>query len=63
LPHCDVFYTDNYTKEEIKLMNEPKKILGDDSLKITATAVIVGPSRESKKIPALIKYFGLTNKN
>jgi aspartate-semialdehyde dehydrogenase len=38
LPQCDVFYTD-YTKEELKLMNEPKKIMGDDSLKITATAV------------------------
>ena len=39
LPQCDVFYTDDYTKEELKLMNEPKKIMGDDSLKITATAV------------------------
>lgn len=39
LPHCDVFDADDYTKEEIKLMKEPKKIMGDDSLKITATAV------------------------
>ena len=41
LPHCDVFDADDYTKEEIKLMKEPKKIMRDDSLKITATAVRV----------------------
>lgn len=41
LPQCDVFADDDYTKEELKLMNEPKKILGDNSLKITATAVRV----------------------
>ena len=35
----DSFYTDDYTKEELKLMNEPKKIMGDDSIKFTATAV------------------------
>lgn len=41
LPHCDVFEENGYTKEEMKLANEPKKILNDDSLKITATAVRV----------------------
>lgn len=41
LPHCDVFSEDGYTKEEIKLMKEPKKILGDDSFSLTATAVRV----------------------
>lgn len=41
LPQCDVFADDDYTKEELKLMNEPKKIMGDDSLRITATAVRV----------------------
>lgn len=41
LPHCDVFSEDDYTKEEIKLMTEPKKILGDDTFKLTATAVRV----------------------
>ncbi len=41
LPQCDVFAEDDYTKEEIKLMTEPKKILGDDSFSITATAVRV----------------------
>ena len=39
LPHCDVFLADGFTKEEQKLMQEPKKILGYQSLKITATAV------------------------
>jgi aspartate-semialdehyde dehydrogenase len=41
LPHCDVFDQDDYTKEELKLMREPKKIMGDDSFKLTATAVRV----------------------
>lgn len=41
LPHCDVFADDDYTKEEIKLMKEPKKIMGDDSFSLTATAVRV----------------------
>ncbi|MFT4754480.1 MAG: aspartate-semialdehyde dehydrogenase [Salibacteraceae bacterium] len=41
LPHCDVFMDNDYTKEEMKLVNEPRKILGDDSLAITATAVRV----------------------
>lgn len=39
LPQCDVFDADYYTKEELKLIKEPKKIMGDDSIKITATAV------------------------
>lgn len=41
LPQCDVFAEDDYTKEEIKLMTEPKKIMGDDTFNITATAVRV----------------------
>ena len=39
LPHCDAFMNNGYTKEEMKLANEPKKILNDDSFKVTATAV------------------------
>ena len=39
LPHCDVFMENGYTKEEIKLMNETKKILNDDGIQVTATAV------------------------
>lgn len=41
IPHCDVFTDNAYTKEEMKLVNETKKILGDQSLRITATAVRV----------------------
>lgn len=41
IPHCDVFYENGYTKEELKLVNETRKILSDDSLQITATAVRV----------------------
>ena len=41
LPHCDVFLENDYTKEEMKLVHETRKILQDDSLRITATAVRV----------------------
>ena len=41
LPQCDVFAEDDYTKEEIKLMTEPKKIMGDDGFNLSATAVRV----------------------
>ena len=39
LPHCDDFLENGYTKEEMKLVKEPKKILRDDSFSVTATAV------------------------
>lgn len=41
LPQCDVFDEGDYTKEELKLMREPKKIMQDDSFSLTATAVRV----------------------
>lgn len=41
LPHIDVFEPNGYTKEEMKMVHETHKILGDDSIKITATAVRV----------------------
>lgn len=41
IPHIDVFMDNGYTKEELKMINETKKILGDDNLKITATTVRV----------------------
>ncbi len=41
LPQCDDFTQTGYTKEEMKLIHETRKILGDDSLGITATAVRV----------------------
>jgi len=39
LPHIDVFLENGYTKEEMKMVNETKKIMEDDSIKVTATAV------------------------
>ena len=41
LPHCDIFEEGGYTKEENKLIHETRKILNDDSIKITSTAVRV----------------------
>ena len=41
LPHCDSFLDNGYTREEIKLLNETRKILDDTSIKISATAVRV----------------------
>ncbi len=39
IPQCDDFLENGYTKEEMKLVKEPKKILNDDSFSVTATAV------------------------
>ncbi len=41
LPHIDVFLENGYTKEEMKMVDETKKIMGDDSIEVTATAVRV----------------------
>lgn len=41
LPHIDVFLEDDYTKEELKMVQETQKIMGDPNIKITATAVRV----------------------
>jgi len=41
LPHCDVFQDNGYTKEEMKLVHETRKILNDPDIRITATAVRV----------------------
>lgn len=41
LPHIDVFGPEGYTKEEIKMIEETRKILGDQTLRITATTVRV----------------------
>ena len=53
IPHCDVFLENDYTKEEMKLTRETKKILGDDSVLVSATAVripVVGGHSESVNI-------------
>jgi aspartate-semialdehyde dehydrogenase len=52
IPHCDTFLDNGYTKEEMKLMNEPKKIL-DPAINVTATAVrvpVVGGHSEAVNI-------------
>jgi len=41
LPHIDVFLDNGYTKEEIKMVNETRKILEDDSIEVSPTAVRV----------------------
>ena len=50
IPHCDVFEENGYTKDEMKLVRETKKILRDDTIAVTATAVripVVGGHSES----------------
>ena len=41
LPHIDVFLDNGYTKEEMKMVNETRKIMEDDSIRVTATTVRV----------------------
>jgi len=41
LPHIDAFLENGYTKEEMKMVNETRKIMEDDSIRITATTVRV----------------------
>lgn len=53
IPQIDVFTPNDYTKEEMKMVNETKKIMGDDSIKVTATAVrvpVMGGHSESLNI-------------
>ncbi|MDO5608223.1 MAG: aspartate-semialdehyde dehydrogenase [Capnocytophaga sp.] len=53
IPHCDVFEDNGYTKEEMKLVRETKKILRDDTIAVTATAVripVVGGHSESVNV-------------
>ena len=53
IPQCDVFLENDYTKEEMKLVHESRKILGAPNLKVTATAVrvpVVGGHSESVNV-------------
>lgn len=53
IPQCDVFVENGYTKEEMKLVNETKKILDDPNIRVTATAVrvpVVGGHSESVNV-------------
>ena len=50
IPHIDVFLDNGYTKEEMKMVNETKKILSNNSIQVTATAVripVMGGHSES----------------
>jgi len=53
IPHIDVFLDNGYTKEEMKMTNETKKIMGDESIALTATCVripTIGGHSESVNI-------------
>lgn len=53
IPHIDAFYEDGYSKEEHKIMEETKKIMDDETIKITATCVrvpVIGGHSESVNI-------------
>jgi len=53
LPHIDVFQENGYTKEEMKMILETQKIMGDDSIKVSATTVrvpVMGGHSESVNI-------------
>jgi len=59
IPQCDIFLDNGYTKEEMKLVNETHKILGDDTIRVTATAVRVpvkGGHSESVNIEFLREF-------
>ncbi len=53
LPQIDVFLDNGYTKEEMKMVNETKKIMGDDSIRVTSTTVripVMGGHSESVNV-------------
>jgi aspartate-semialdehyde dehydrogenase len=55
LPHIDIFMENGYTKEEMKMINETKKILNDYTLKITATTVRV-PVKYGHSVSANLEF-------
>lgn len=62
IPQCDVFVEEGYTKEEIKVVNETRKILGDNALRITCTAARVPvPISHSESVNVTFRHdFDLT---
>jgi aspartate-semialdehyde dehydrogenase len=59
IPQIDVFLENGYTKEEMKMVNETKKIMQDDSIKVTATTVripVVGGHSESVNVQFAREY-------
>ena len=59
LPHCDVFLENDYTKEEMKLVNETQKIFNDYTIRITSTCVrvpVIGGNSEAENIEVEKEY-------
>jgi aspartate-semialdehyde dehydrogenase len=59
LPQIDVFMDNGYTKEEMKMVNETKKIFGDEDIRVTATAVripVMGGHSESVNVEFADEY-------
>ena len=59
IPQCDVFEANGYTKEEIKLVRETQKIMGDSSIAVTATAIripVVGGHSEAVNVEFATDY-------
>jgi aspartate-semialdehyde dehydrogenase len=59
IPQCDVFLDNGYTKEEMKMVNETRKILGDNTIQVTATTVrvpVTGGHSESVNIEFLNEF-------
>ena len=53
IPQIDVFLDNGYTKEEMKMVNETKKIMRDDSIRVTSTTVripVMGGHSESVNV-------------
>jgi len=53
IPQIDVFLDNGYTKEEMKMVNETRKIMGDDSIRVTSTTVripVMGGHSESVNV-------------
>jgi len=59
IPHIDVFLPNGYTKEEMKMVNETRKIIGDDTIQVTATCVripVMGGHSESVNVEFADEY-------
>ncbi|MDX2247884.1 MAG: aspartate-semialdehyde dehydrogenase [Bacteroidia bacterium] len=59
IPQCDVFLENDYTKEEMKLVNETRKILNDNSIRITATTVrvpVIGGHSEAVNVETELPF-------
>jgi aspartate-semialdehyde dehydrogenase len=53
IPHIDEFFEDGYTREEYKMIRETQKIMGDESIQVTATCVrvpVIGGHSESVNV-------------